>query len=154
MKDLYTGEIQELVYAFFLQFSRFEFSLKESGYVKAGSRDSAEPDWKIFIEQYSDSYTLDEVEKELMAKPPLKQVYRNEKISWVDFDFPEQSTQLNNLVFALKTMRNNLFHGGKFGHKSWDDPDRVKFVLSKGLHTIDKLSKLDGALTAHYHGSY
>ncbi|HAS8291311.1 TPA: hypothetical protein I7707_21710, partial [Vibrio vulnificus] len=68
--------------------------------------------------------------------------------------FPEESTELNNLVFALKTMRNNLFHGGKFGHKSWDDPERVEFVLSKGLHTIEKLSKLDGDLTAHYRGSY
>ncbi|EGQ9939823.1 MULTISPECIES: hypothetical protein [Vibrio] len=154
MKNFYTGETQQLVYAFFLQFSRLEFALKESGYVKAGLRDSAEPDWKRFIEQYSDSYALDKLEKELMSKPPLRQVYRNEQISWVDFEFPEESTELNNLVFALKTMRNNLFHGGKFGHKSWDDPERVEFVLSKGLHTIEKLSKLDGDLTAHYRGSY
>lgn len=154
MKEFYTGETQQLVYAFFLQFSRLEFALKESGYVKADFRDSAGPDWKRFIEQYSYAYVLDKVENELMADPPLRQVYRNEQISWVDFEFPDASTQLNNLVFALKTMRNNLFHGGKFGHKSWDDPDRVKFVLSKGLHTIDKLSKLDGDLYAHYHGSY
>ncbi|WP_323885663.1 hypothetical protein [Aeromonas veronii] len=154
MKDFYTGETQQLAYAFFLQFARFEFALKESGYVKSGSRDSAVPDWEKFIAQYADSYTLDEVETELMTKPPLRQIYRNEKISWVDFEFPVASTPLNNLVFALKTMRNNLFHGGKFGHKSWDDPDRVKFLLSRGLHTIDKLSKLDGDLSAHYHGSY
>lgn len=154
MKDFYTEEIQQLVYDFFLQFSRLEFALKESGYVKAGSRDSAEPDWRTFIERHSDSYTLDAVEKELMANPPLKQVYRDHKIIWMDFDFPHDSTELNNLVFALKTMRNNLFHGGKFGHKSWDDPDRVKFVLSKGVHTIEKLSKLDGDLNAHYNGSY
>ncbi|PSB84829.1 hypothetical protein C5F64_12805 [Photobacterium damselae subsp. damselae] len=150
MKEFYTGEIQQLVYTFFLQFSRLEFALKESGFVKSGTRDEALPDWGRFIERYSKSYALDKTEKELMAEPPLKQVYLNEKICWVDFDFPDDSTELNNLVFALKTMRNNLFHGGKFGHKSWDDTERVKFVLSRGLYIINKLSKLDGDLSAYY----
>ncbi|WP_104041654.1 hypothetical protein [Vibrio hyugaensis] len=154
MKQFYEGELQNLVYKFFLQFSRLEFALKESGFVTSGQRNSAQPDWNAFIEKYESNYQLDKIEAELMGNPPLKQEFKAGKVTWEKFDFPPKASELKNLVFALKTMRNNLFHGGKFGHKSWDDPDRIEFVLSKGLHCITNFSKLDSDLQAHYLGSY
>ena len=155
MQEFYKGELKELVYEFFLRFSRFEFALKESNYVKANNHsDVAEVHWNKIIHEFEKNYVIDDIEIELLQKPPMKQVYVNNELEWVGFNFPNNASDLKKLTFALRTMRNNLFHGGKFGHQSWDDPARVTFVLSSGLHCLDKISSLSIDLNAHYNGEY
>jgi len=51
-------------------------------------------------------------------------------------------TELCKVVRLLKTIRNNLFHGGKHGADGWDDPERTKKLLQTGKTVLDQLSKV------------
>jgi hypothetical protein len=44
----------------------------------------------------------------------------------------------------LKTVRNNLFHGGKHGEAFWDDPTRVQALLSNAQPVLAELAALGG----------
>lgn len=46
------------------------------------------------------------------------------------------------VVRLLKTIRNNLFHGGKHGAEGWDDPERTKELLEVGKTILDQLAEL------------
>ncbi|MCU7931447.1 MAG: hypothetical protein KZQ90_11650 [Candidatus Thiodiazotropha sp. (ex Codakia rugifera)] len=154
MKLHYTGETRDLVYGFFMKFSRFEFALKQSGYVYSGIRDSAQVDWKKFSQAFGGDYVADQRETLLLEKPPKKQIYTNDNISWVDFDFTTTSSDLEKLTLVLRTMRNNLFHGGKYGLKEEDVSDRIHFLLPHGIHTLERMVKLDNNVKIHFDGIY
>ncbi len=154
MQQFYEGDVKGLVYEFFLKFSRFEFSLKASGFVRTGMRKAAVADWKKFYQKFGADYHVDDKEKQLLKTPPNRQVYIDQKISWQDFEFPADSTDLEKITLALRSMRNNLFHGGKYGEKSWDDGERVRFVLSRGVHSLERMAELDGDINIHFHGFY
>jgi len=155
MESFYNDDLRDLVYDFFLRFSRFEFALKETDYVRASRfYDTAEVDWEKFLARYQDNYSVDELERELLNNPPKRQVFKNHQISWEDFRFNTNDSNLKKLTLAIRTMRNNLFHGGKFGERSWDNPERVTFVLSRGIHSLNKMTTLNVDLNAHYNGTY
>lgn len=154
MLDQYQDDLKDIVYEFFMKFSRFEFALKESGFVRAGHRDSVQSDWGAFHNQFEAEYVLSDFEQEILDAPPKVQVFRNGNIHWQDFQFQERLSNLEQLTLALRAMRNNLFHGGKYGHRSWDDYERVKFLIERGVKTIDKLASLGDDLPAHYAGRY
>ena len=114
----------------------------------------AQPDWTSFHIKFGKSYEADEYEAELLRNPPKKQTYIDNELSWQEFDFPFDSSDIQSLTLALRTMRNNLFHGGKHGEKTWDNADRVHFVLSRGVHCLERMGDLDGDVRAHFSGLY
>ncbi len=58
-KENISAEITERAFDFFYWFSRFEFSLKENGYLKYNNPgDRAEPGWDNFVQNHSDKYSL------------------------------------------------------------------------------------------------
>ena len=44
----------------------------------------------------------------------------------------------------MKTIRNNLFHGGKHGNAGWDSPKRARQLLNDGKAILDQLADLAG----------
>jgi len=46
------------------------------------------------------------------------------------------------VVTLLKTVRNNLFHGGKHGDDGWDDPERILTLLELSIRVLDELADL------------
>ena len=49
----------------------------------------------------------------------------------------------------MKTVRNNLFHGGKHGSEGWDDPKETELLLASGKAVLDQLAQ-PAALEADY----
>ncbi len=138
-------DLKDLAFEFFFRFSRFEFALKENGNVKAGPRGYAQPDWDSFIDENGASYTLSTAAKELLEDPPDVQRYRNERLwEWAPLTFGKGQSDLSKLVLIVKTVRNNLFHGGKHSAEGWDDPKRVRFLLGRSIEVLDALAVLAG----------
>jgi len=52
----------------------------------------------------------------------------------------------------IKTVRNNLFHGGKHGDVSWDDQDRMKVLLGLVLEILGEIAEIAG-LQNDYQGA-
>jgi hypothetical protein len=130
--ELMIKEIGEQGLHFFAAFSRMEFALKAAGfrifdkYLKVY--------WPNFAETLPEDIVKrcnsDEHARPLIEQPPLKQTLKNEKLDWgerVSVDSP------GNLVEALKTLRNNLFHGGK----SIPLESRDQELIPAGLRVIE-----------------
>ncbi|WP_232917703.1 hypothetical protein [Pseudomonas viridiflava] len=139
-------ELSLLAFDFFYWFSRFEFCLKENGYLKfenPGQR--AEPGWDRFVERHAETYVLTAEAAELLAAPPDRQVVgAGLVLEWVPVGFQDCRSDLAKVVRAVKTVRNNLFHGGKHGAAGWDSPQRAQSLITWSASVLEGLVELGG----------
>jgi hypothetical protein len=147
------------VLSFFKTFSRFEFTLKESAYLKQNGNRNALPDWDKFVKDNKDKYkpsanAQNAVDALLSAPPNRQKVIESEegKLStcWEPMTFNENTPVLKKLTDIILCIRNNLFHGGKYGHKSWDDKNRTTFLLDNSIIAIKDLLNIDEQLSVHF----
>ncbi len=131
-------ERQRAILDFILWFSRFEYALKNSMFHKV-ARGYLEPDWaalKKSIKQKPIPLSLREVLVLLATNPPNKQT---DHYTWVpvtgDADWPL-------LIEALKTVRNNLFHGGKHFPGELLSPNRDLTLINHGLLVMHELIQI------------
>lgn len=144
--DNIQDDVKDLAFEFFYRFARFEFALKDNGKVKPGRHHRiAEPDWNAFITDFHAEYRLSEAARELLDSPPDVQRYKDGNAwDWEPLILNKNESDLSRIVLVIKTVRNNLFHGGKHHAKGWDDPDRVRFLLTKGIDVLDGFAQLAG----------
>jgi hypothetical protein len=151
--ELFAGlEInRDLVVAFFVVFARFEYALKEAGYVfDQGGR--AAPSWKKYnadvAPQFDDASPEElRVIAELLKDPPLYQELTDQGIKWkpMNLDGPPVAQALS----AAAQVRHNLFHGGKHTPHSPPERDQRLVALSFALlhaclqRSPDVLAKFD-----------
>jgi hypothetical protein len=120
-----------------------EFSLKENNFISRGPRSSVQPDWNRFVKKFEDDYELSEAAMQLLAVPPQVQIVtKRDQVHWRDLQFEEGLTDLAKVVLVVKTIRNNLFHGGKHGIDYWDNPDRMRLLPTNGKLVLDSFAKL------------
>jgi hypothetical protein len=153
--DSVTGSLTQKAFEFFFWFSRFEAALKESGFLKNEAEGAtAEPSWQHFVEVFASEYALTESGKKLIELAPERQVVGNgKKLSWRPVGISDCRTELCKVVRMLKTVRNNVFHGGKSGGAGWDQPKRAEELLDAGtseLHALAKLAGLEADLWQMY----
>jgi hypothetical protein len=145
------GNLSQLAFEFFFAFSRFEFALKENQYLKThapGMR--AEPGWSEYVSKWQDAYRLSASAQVLLQEPPKQQVIgTGSSLTWRPVGLDDCKSELSKIVRLLKTVRNNLFHGGKHGGSGWDDPQRTSRLLSASLSVVEELVKL-AALQSDY----
>lgn len=117
-------DILEHAFQFFILFSRFECKLKHAGYFKPPCEPHktdwrAAPCWESFARatgmtledlRQSKNEDLTESIQYLIDNPPKKQWIYHGKLGWKESIQPQS---LNGLLNCIKTVRNNLFHGGK-----------------------------------------
>jgi hypothetical protein len=60
---------------------------------------------------------------------------------------------LDRLIAHAQTVRNNLFHGGKHGGDSWDNPPRMRVLLASTIGVLDDLADR-GGFGGDYSGDY
>ncbi len=149
----YPNDLRLKCFDFFYWFSRFEFALKENGYAKKGPYDAALPDWEKFRDTCSENYIASREASNLLAAAPKRQVLVGNTCKWEKTDLSREKTDLGKVILVLKTIRNNLFHGGKSSQEDWDDPDRNLFLLENGKAVLDSLANL-GELQADYERYY
>lgn len=147
-RDKVDDELSELAFDFFFAFSRFEFALKENGYLRDHTPDAvALPGWSEFVAEFSAAYKVSAEAQELLKASPEQQVVGNhDALSWRAVDLSRSNSELDSVVKLLKTIRNNLFHGGKHSAAGWDDVPRTKTLLQSGLVVLEQLAALDAVL--------
>lgn len=153
--DTVDTSLSQQAYEFFFWFSRFEAALKENGYLQSERPgDRAEPGWQRFVQKWEHQYVPSTEALRLVALAPAKQVVgANKSLTWAQTAVPQGASQLAASVLMLKTVRNNLFHGGKHGSLDWDDPQRTHQLLAAARPILDELAQLAG-LDADYHQIY
>lgn len=147
------GDLRELIFQFFYSFSRFEYALKENSYLKSSAQGSAAmPGWGQFEREWFAKYVISASAAKLIQLNPQRQtVGINGHLDWSDVG--GYSSQLGHVIALLKVVRNNLFHGGKHGAKGWDDPVRIRALLTVGLSILNELAFL-GKLEMDFRGIY
>ena len=150
-----SGALTHKAFEFFFWFSRFEAALKESGFLKSDTEgDIAEPSWEKFVEAYAAIYTPTKSGKRLLELGPERQIVgMGKKLAWRPVGTGDCRTELCKVVRMLKTLRNNVFHGGKSGGAGWDQPGRTEILLDNGvseLHELAAIAGLEGDLWKKY----
>jgi hypothetical protein len=120
-------QLHMLAADFFRGFSRMEYALKATSFMKPNRR-NAEADWSAFAYSIHDAISDNESEELNAAKnvllntPPKKQINNNGKIEWSVTE-PNSQNETDLLLQYVRRVRNNLFHGGKF-NDNWFAPER------------------------------
>jgi hypothetical protein len=136
-----TNDLKNVSFEFFYWFSRFEFALKENGYLKDTSVGAkAEPSWKAFVDKWSATYVPTAAALKLMAESPKRQVVGLTGLEFRPVGFDDNPSELGKVVRLASTVRNNLFHGGKHGYDNWDDPARTEMLLNLVITLLHELA--------------
>jgi hypothetical protein len=142
---------RELVLEFFTFFSRFEYSLKRSGFRK---KDKAEPNWDCYANSLRGLFgqVKDQAFREavafLLKEPPKTQVISGDDLDWSD-TLPGDGQHHERYVLRLvSTVRNNLFHGGKYPVGPIDDVARNQNLLRAAITVLDQCLELSERVRA------
>jgi hypothetical protein len=104
----------------FKLFSRFEYAMKRSDFLKKGSYDGADPDWKEFARALgTDFYNQvkgQDAMRILIEKPPSQLKFRPSSAlgaAKAEWSVRTYGQDVEGLFEGVKQVRNNLFHGDK-----------------------------------------
>lgn len=144
-----------LVFRFFLVFFRFEYALKRAGFTN-GSADGVHPAWDIFSSRYRSAFDpcrnseLRAACDYFTAHPPRKQVLDSGSLSWSEPQFRANATFFTWLLLMVRSVRNNLFHGGKFPIAPIQEPARDSVLLQHAITIIHACLPLDAEVSQHF----
>jgi hypothetical protein len=148
-------DLRELVFSFLHKFSRFEFALKEAGKWRKGPGRAALPDWESFVAEHEATYQLTAAATALLAANPKKQVVAADEhsLEFQTVTFDADASNLARVSRLARTVRNNLFHGGKYDAEGWDNPVRIRELVPLTSAVLDEFADLAG-VGADYQGAY
>lgn len=138
---------KDLAASFLAIFARFEYSLKREGFLKPGRQ--ARPNWSSFSTSLNAECRLADIDALLQSVPYLaenqsrEQIVENGTLSWAESTGNLQT--LSGLLQAVRTTRNNLFHGGKFAVSPIDEPLRDKQLIIDSARVLLQCLDLDCA---------
>jgi hypothetical protein len=144
-----------LAVEFIAVFSRFEYALKSTDFAMGGPT-IANPAWDKFSNSIHDQFVQIEDESleisiaYMMFYPPRKQVLLNNKLDFKvqEIDTNQRSTQ--QLLGLVRTVRNNLFHGGKYSSDGEIDEGRNEKLLTHSLKILKYCLPLHKEVLASY----
>jgi hypothetical protein len=94
--------LKNLIYDFFFNFSRFEFTLKVYKYRTPGRfNNNAEADWKGFIRDFEKAYKPCESANQLLSLPPRRQIIKNGNLDWDDLSFNKDDSLLKRVAISI-----------------------------------------------------
>lgn len=149
------SELRELVFCFSYKFSRFEFALKQASLLRSHTPgDRAEPDWRCLVEQNENDYDLSNAAKALIDANPRQQIVGDDGqgLAFVSLERGTAS-DMAYVVALVRTVRNNLFHGGKHDSEGWDNAVRIRQLIVLSTTVLDELADQTG-LGSDYTGFY
>lgn len=153
-----------LLLDFFLKYSRFEYALKASGFVIGigrpleGGIKRAAPDWNSFSDSIRDTFDRNRVDRlkeavdYLWNNPPFIEVITTDsEILWEPPLYDQNSFNVRQLLRFVMNIRNNLFHGGKYGNiPDAEVQERTKNLLDAGLVIIEECLRLNHDVKSIY----
>ncbi len=127
-------EDADLIFEFFIVFSRFEFALKQVGF-RNSDRGYLKPDWDKFSQKVQSDFDpnkradLSQAYQYYLHHPPKIQIEEGDHLGWRRNQKRNGETDFSWVIRSIGIVRNNLFHGGKF---PWE-PIRDSNLLRYGL---------------------
>lgn len=138
---------KDLLFEFFINFAKFEFALKTSGFAKGNER-GASPHWDKYAQSIKEIFDKTKNDNLLEAidffliNPPWKQVLINGAMDW-DASLPENVlSEIEKVLILIRRVRNNLFHGGKFNFDIPGDKERTINLLSYSIAILKECLQL------------
>jgi len=145
---------RQLAWQFFVFFSRFEYALKRCPHYL---EPRAAPNWDRFSSDHDAAFRRDPSPGLVAAIayfrefPPRKQAHMDGQLIWTEPKGCAQSDLLLVwLLLAVRTVRNNLFHGGKFPGFPVSDASRDRALLSNAIIILDACLKLNLEVSGHF----
>lgn len=138
---------RNLLFEFFVVFSKFEFALKNSTFLK-GDEKNADPDWDRFAISIRDVFSpystpeLNQACEYLLLNPPMKQVVIEGAIAWSTVGPDESVSEAERLLLYVRRVRNNLFHGGKFSADPFENTERQERLFISSLVILAECLRL------------
>ena len=145
----------DLVIEFMAVFSRFEYALKSAGFAYGGSK-IVNPAWDKFANEIHhqfeqiDDEPLRKSVKFLLEKPPRKQVLIDDKLSFKEQIIDKQQCTTQQSLKMIRTVRNNLFHGGKYCIGEENEDGRNQQLVESSLKVLEHCCQLDKEVLASY----
>jgi hypothetical protein len=146
---------RDLTLDFLATFSRFEFALKKAGYVE-GDEKKVSPAWDSFANDVAklEPAVLTQALAScpyLQQHPPQKQILKEGRLQWA----VRQGTcgsAIGDVLLSVRTVRNNVFHGGKFPDGPVSEPLRDERLIRDCLALLDSLldSPLPNNVAHHF----
>jgi hypothetical protein len=141
---------RKLAWQFFVFFSRFEYALKKDPrYLMSGAGD-AKANWDLFASNGNEKFDpaatrqLVEAVDYFKASPPRKQTRNFGQLGWSEpLMHNSREPLLIWLLLCVRTVRNNLFHGGKFPKSAVPDPSRDHTLIEHSLVILSHALRLD-----------
>ena len=147
---------KELIFKFFISFSRFECALKNTLIFTLVNNNNVRPNWDRFINSISDDFqpnrtpALFDAVDYLITNPPKRQQIANRQLSWQNLTLPPQTSMCMRLGIYIRTVRNNLFHGGKFVGSYEPDISRNYTLINNCLIILDEWLSLNEDVKKHF----
>lgn len=101
-------------------FSRMEYALKASIKYAFGNGKEVKANWDGFANDIGKQFSaIDDKEFKdavdyLLNHPPRKQILENSILRFADQEIEKKQTTAQQTLLMIRTVRNNLFHGGKY----------------------------------------
>ncbi len=140
---------------FITTFLRFEFALKESGFCPESG--DALVEWhRVGLDLGKDFFDYVRASGKaatLVNRPPKKQVMRNHQLEWRTLEPPRN---VDELLLAVRRVRNNLFHGGKSGDPEYDadNPSRSTTLIREAQWVVEQAILRIDDVKVHFEGRY
>src|SRR6267142_326743 len=145
---------RQLAWQFFVFFSRFEYALKRCPRYLTRN---AGPHWDRFSSDHSakfqrnSSQALEVAIAYFKKLPPKKQEQIDGQLTWAEPEgYDEIEPILVWLLIAVRRVRNNLFHGGKFPGFLVLDASRDRDLVSNAIVILYACLELDLEVNRHF----
>jgi hypothetical protein len=157
---LYPDIPQEVLLDFMVTFSRFEFALKRGKFIEGGRDGQIRVQHSAFARQISGEFShrdgadLAEAIGYFRRNPPKRQIVTaNGELGWEDNAYDGVSDQTVWLLSMVKTVRNNLFHGGKYWRGPVEDCARNCLLLSAAITILRNMVDCSPDIMESYFGN-
>ncbi|SDU16172.1 hypothetical protein [Halopseudomonas salegens] len=145
----------ELATEFLAVFSRMEYALKSTEFADGGPA-RVDPAWDRFANHIHERFTqledehLAEAAKFLLEQRPRKQVLRDGRLQFVEQELEQGQRSTQQLLKMVRTVRNNLFHGGKYSPDGEVELGRNEHLIAASLEILKQCRRLhEGVLNSY-----
>ncbi|MCK4841938.1 MAG: hypothetical protein KAT04_08650 [Methylococcales bacterium] len=145
----------ELACDFYSVFSRIEYALKSTEFA-IGNNKRVEPAWDKFANEIDEKLFQSKDKKLLKAieyilqNPPRKQVLENGRIAFINQTIDDSQKRTQQLLLMIRTIRNNLFHGGKYLPGGEVEAGRNELLVKYSMNILLRCIQINKNVYASY----
>lgn len=131
----------EMVCTFLAVFSRMEYALKSTRFASGDER-SVKPAWDAFANEVNeqflrlDNQQLVDARNYLMTHPPRKQILVGHRVRFEEQNIDKKQAETQQILLMVRTVRNNLFHGGKYLPNGEQEVNRNQLLIQHSLTVL------------------